>query len=193
MGAIVAVAAAPAGRRRGGLRRAGPGPCTAIMRGAVRYGFHSCRRDCPKRRPRFSMSLDHDPSLPSEQRVVLRRRVLMLVWRAVALVALGLGLVGIALPVMPTVPFLVVSAWAASKGWPRFEIWLLNHRLFGPPVRQWRERGAVPRRAKWVSSLMMLTSAVGMQFFPTIPLWVRIGVPAVMLATAIWLWQRPDA
>lgn len=139
------------------------------------------------------MSLDHDPSLPSEQRVVLRRRMLMLVWRAVALVALGLGLVGAVLPVMPTVPFLVVSAWAASKGWPRFELWLLRHRVLGPPVRQWRERGAVPRRAKWVSSLMMVVSGVGLQFFPAIPLWLRIGVPVVMLATAIWLWRRPDA
>ena len=96
------------------------------------------------------------------------------------------------LPVVPTVPFLIVSAWAASKGWPAFEIWLLNHRLFGPPIVRWRERGAVPRSAKWYSTLMMGGSAIGMQFFAAIPLWLRIGVPAVMLAVAIWLWLRPE-
>jgi hypothetical protein len=32
-----------------------------------------------------------------------------------------------------------------------------------------------------------------MQFFPAIPLWLRIAVPVVMLAVGIWLWRRPDA
>ena len=139
------------------------------------------------------MPIDSEPPVPSEQRVMLRRRLLTLVWRALAVVSLGLGLVGLALPVVPTVPFLIASAWAASKGWPAFEIWLLNHRLFGPPILQWRQRGAVPRRVKWISTLMMASSAIGMQFFVQIPLWLRLAVPAVMLAVAVWLWLRPDA
>lgn len=122
-----------------------------------------------------------------------QRRVGTWLWRALALLSLCLGLLGVVLPVLPTVPFLIVSAWAASQGWPAFEIWLLNHRLFGPPILQWRERGAVPRRAKWASSIMMGCTAVGMQFFTQIPLWLRLGVPAVMLAVAIWLWLRPEA
>ena len=138
------------------------------------------------------MSIHRDPPLTTEQRVLLRRRLMTLLWRAITVVALGLGLVGLALPVVPTVPFLIVSAWAASRGWPAFEIWLLNHRLFGPPIVRWRERGAVPRSAKWYSTLMMGGSAIGMQFFAAIPLWLRIGVPAVMLAVAIWLWLRPE-
>lgn len=133
-----------------------------------------------------------DKPIPSPERVALRRRLAVLLWRAIAVLGVGLALLGAVLPVMPTVPFLIVSAWAASKGWPAFEIWLLNHRLFGPPIVQWRERGAVPRRAKWISSLMMATSGIGMQFFTGIPLWVRIGVPVVMLAVAIWLCMRPD-
>lgn len=138
---------------------------------------------------------DEKPRVPliSAERVMLRRRLTMVAWRALALLATALGLLGVVLPVMPTVPFLIVAAWAASKGWPAFEIWLLNHRLFGPPILQWRERGAVPRRAKWISTAMMASSAVGMQFFPAIPLWLRLAVPAVMAAVAVWLWLRPDA
>ncbi len=138
------------------------------------------------------MSIDRDPPLSTEQRVMLRRRLLTLMWRGITVVSLGLGLIGVALPVMPTVPFLVVSAWAASKGWPAFEIWLLNHRLFGPPILQWRQRGAVPRHLKWYSTLMMAASAIGMQFFEQMPLWLRIAAPAVMLAVAVWLWLRPE-
>ena len=103
--------------------------------------------------------------VPAPERVVLRRRLAVLLWRAVAVLGLTLGLLGVVLPVVPTVPFLILSAWAASKGWPAFEIWLLNHRLFGPPIVQWRERGAVPRRTKWFSTLMMAASGIGMQFF----------------------------
>ena len=124
---------------------------------------------------------------------MLRRRLAVLLWRGLAVLATGLGLLGVALPVVPTVPFILVAAWAASKGWPAFEIWLLNHRVFGPPILQWRLRGSVARRAKWISSAMMATSAIGMQFFGSaIPLWLRIAVPAVMLVVAIWLWLRPE-
>ena len=138
------------------------------------------------------MSIHRDPPLTTEQRVLLRRRLMTLLWRAITVVALGLGLVGLALPVVPTVPFLIVSAWAASKGWPAFEIWLLNHRRFGPPIVQWRQRGAVPRRLKWLSTLMMSSSGIGLQFFPQIPLALRIAVPAMLLAVGVWLWLRPE-
>ena len=116
----------------------------------------------------------------------------MLAWRGVAIAALILGLVGAALPVIPTVPFLLVSAWAAGKGWPSFERWLLAHQRFGPPIRRWRESGAIPRRAKWLSTIMMSISAVGMQFVAAVPLWGRIGVPAIMACVAVWIWMRPE-
>jgi uncharacterized membrane protein YbaN (DUF454 family) len=138
------------------------------------------------------MSHSESRETPDPAAVMLRRRLAMLLWRTVALLGLGLGLVGVALPVMPTVPFLILSAWAASKGWPAFEIWLLNHRLFGPPILKWRLHGAIPRRVKWFSTSMMACSAVGMQFFTGLPLWTRLGVPAVMLTVAIWLWRRSD-
>lgn len=131
------------------------------------------------------------PVVPPEQ-VVLRRRVAQLLWRTVTLLALVLAVVGAALPMLPTVPFLILSAWAAGKGWPEFERWLLDHPRFGPPVRRWRERGVVPRRAKWASSLMMGASAVGLQFAPQLPLWLRIATPLLMLAVALWLWRRPE-
>ena len=70
-----------------------------------------------------------DPArTPTPERVMLRRRIARLVWRGVALLGVALAVVGAVLPVMPTVPFLLLAAWAASKGWPEFEAWLLAHR-----------------------------------------------------------------
>lgn len=121
----------------------------------------------------------------------MHRALARLLWRALALLSLALGLVGIVLPVLPTVPFLLLAAWAAGKGWPAMETWLLNHAQFGPHIRRWREHGAVPRRAKWLATLMMTASAVMLALSP-LHLAARIGVPAVMLAVAIWLWRRPE-
>ncbi|MDR7267596.1 uncharacterized membrane protein YbaN (DUF454 family) [Pelomonas saccharophila] len=114
-----------------------------------------------------------------------------LLWRALALLSLALGLIGILLPVLPTVPFLLLAAWAAGKGWPALETWLLNHAHFGPHIRAWREHGAVPRRAKWLASLMMALSAAALTLTP-LHLALKIGVPTLMLVVAIWLWRRPE-
>ncbi|MDO9355236.1 MAG: YbaN family protein [Solirubrobacteraceae bacterium] len=114
-----------------------------------------------------------------------------LLWRALAVLCVVLGLIGVVLPGLPTVPFLIAAAWAGGRGWPALERWLLAHPQIGPPIRRWRERGAVPRRAKWAASLMMSASAVLLSFTPA-PLAVKVAVPLLMLAVAVWLWRRPE-
>jgi uncharacterized membrane protein YbaN (DUF454 family) len=122
---------------------------------------------------------------------MIPRPVVLLLWRALALLSLALGIVGAFLPVLPTVPFILLAAWAGSRGWPALERWLLDHSHFGPPIHRWRERGAVPRGAKWMATLMMTASAIGLAFTP-LPLWLRIAVPVVMATVAVWLWLRPE-
>jgi uncharacterized membrane protein YbaN (DUF454 family) len=119
------------------------------------------------------------------------RHTRLLLWRIFAALMVLLGMAGAVLPVLPTVPFLLVAAWAASRGWPSLEARLLAHPKHGPHILRWRERGAVPRKAKWFSSLMMLVSA-SMLAVSTAPLWVKIGAPAMMASVAVWLWRRPE-
>ena len=119
------------------------------------------------------------------------RQTRNILWRAGALTAFVIGIVGIAIPVLPTVPFLILSAWAASKGWPAFEQWLLEHRAYGPHIRSWRERGVVPRAAKLWAILTMSASAALLQLLD-LPVWLRLGAPLVMAVVAVWLWRRPE-
>jgi uncharacterized membrane protein YbaN (DUF454 family) len=119
------------------------------------------------------------------------RQTNFILWRIVAVLALVLGIIGLALPVIPTVPFLILAAFAGGKGWPALERWLLAHPTFGPHIRQWREHGAVPRRAKVIATLMMLVSGVGLQF-TDLAQWLTITVALVMLCVAVWLWSRPE-
>lgn len=118
-------------------------------------------------------------------------KVRQLLWRLLALLALGAGLVGLFLPVMPTVPFVLLAAWAAGRGWPRLEAWLLAHPVFGHPIRDWRAPGAGARRAKVLAVSMMAMGAAVLWFVP-VPDWLRGGVYAVLLVVAVWLWRRPE-
>ncbi|MEQ6886974.1 YbaN family protein [Salicola sp. Rm-C-2C1-2] len=112
-------------------------------------------------------------------------------WRLLASVAILLGALGVALPGLPTVPFLLVAAWAASHGWPELEKRLLTHPHYGPAIRAWRQQRAVPRRAKWAASVLIATSMILLVLSPA-PDLLRWLLPPFLLCITIWLWSRPD-
>lgn len=118
--------------------------------------------------------------------------VTRLLWRLLAILSILLGVIGIALPVVPTVPFLLLAAWAGGRGWPALEQWLLGHPRYGPPIRQWRDGGIVSRRGKWAAISMMALGAIVLQF-TGVPVALRAVVPPVLAVVAIWLWTRPEA
>ncbi|HEY9032739.1 MAG TPA: YbaN family protein, partial [Pseudomonadales bacterium] len=68
---------------------------------------------------------------------------------------------------------------------------LLDHPKHGDTIRRWRERRAIPRRAKIAASLMMLLS-VALIFLSAAPPLLRITIPLLLAGVAIWLWSRPD-
>lgn len=112
-------------------------------------------------------------------------------WWLLAYLSLGLGLVGIVVPGLPTVPFVLLSAYAAARGSRRLHAWLLAHRQFGPMIRDWQTHGAVSRRAKWMASVMMAACAAIM--FLTAPrVWMAITGTVFMAIVAAWLWRRPE-
>lgn len=119
------------------------------------------------------------------------RSMQILLWRTSALCALLIGFIGLAIPVMPTVPFVIFAAFAASKGWPALDRWLSTHPTYGSHICNWRDHGAVSRKAKVFAVAMMLMGALTLQLVP-VPLWLRVSIPLLMVCIAIWLCLRPE-
>ncbi|TKD51818.1 YbaN family protein [Sphingomonas baiyangensis] len=105
--------------------------------------------------------------------------------------AVTLGVIGAFLPLLPTVPFLILAAFCFARGSPRFEAWLLAHPRFGPPVRDWRASGAISRHGKRAATIgMAASSAIGLVALP-LP-WNLLPL-AACVASGIWIWRRPEA
>ena len=104
----------------------------------------------------------------------------------------GLGAVGIIMPLFPTTPFLLVAVWAFSKSSPELAERIRNHRLAGPYVRDWQDEGVIPTGAKIVALTMMAAALGYMIFGAVVPAWAVAIVATVLLAVAVFILTRPS-
>lgn len=112
-------------------------------------------------------------------------------WTVAGMLSVGLGAVGVVLPLLPTVPFMLLGAFCFARGSETFHRWLVHHPRFGPPIRDWQAHGAISRRAKRAAAAaIVVTFAVS----------VLAGMPApalaiqaaVLTAVMVFILTRPD-
>lgn len=77
---------------------------------------------------------------------------------AVGWAFVGLAALGVMLPLLPTVPFLLVAAACFAHSSPRFHAWLLNHRVFGEPIRHWQASRSIPKKSKYMALTTLVVS-----------------------------------
>lgn len=119
-------------------------------------------------------------------------RVARAIFLVLGFVFVALGFIGAFLPVLPTTPFLILAAACFARSSTRFEGWLLNHPRFGPLLKDWRSRGAIPRKAKFAALAGMI---FGFTMFhlagdPGLPL--TLAVAALMLGGLAYVFSRPS-
>ena len=103
-------------------------------------------------------------------------------------VALGVGILGIFLPLLPTTVFLLMAAACYARSSERLYQWLLNHKWFGVYIRNWREYRAVSRRHKiytisllWITLILSALLATDRLLVRLILLGIGIGVSTFIL------------
>ncbi|WP_350336218.1 YbaN family protein [Coralliovum pocilloporae] len=116
-----------------------------------------------------------------------------IVFLCIGFLAVAAGLLGIVLPVLPTTPFLLLAAACFARSSPRFEAWLLNHPMFGPPVKKWRENGAIGSRAKTIAIIGIVSGFIIFVVTVSPSLLLGMVVFAVMAGAATFILSRPTA
>ena len=104
---------------------------------------------------------------------------------------LGMGIVGIVLPVLPTTPFLLLAAGCYSQSSPRLARWLEGHPRLGPPLRAWRQHGAINPGAKLLAVTMMALGYGVIWLQGEMPMTGRLALAAVLMACAVFIVSRP--
>jgi uncharacterized protein len=109
------------------------------------------------------------------------RRILLITG---GIVSLTLGFIGIPVPLLPTTPFLLLSAYLFARSSPRLYHWLIYHRIFGKYIRDYREKRGVPLGIKiGTLTLLWVTISVSAFFFVGL-VWVRVLLLAIALGVS---------
>ncbi len=100
---------------------------------------------------------------------------------ALAWVFVGLGAIGVVLPILPTTPFMLLALGCFARSSPRFHRWLYNHKYFGPSLQRWREHRVIPRRVK-VFAISTMAVSLGAMIAASGAPWYAIGLTAALMA-----------
>ena len=112
------------------------------------------------------------------------------VYFVLGLLFLGVGIVGTILPGVPTTPCVLASAWFFSKSSKRMENWLLNHKVFGKLIKDWRANGSISKTAKRNAILVIIpTFALSIYFISIAELKILLAIFCVLLCG--FLLSRP--
>ena len=104
-----------------------------------------------------------------------------------------LGVIGAFLPILPTTPFLILSAYLFSKSSPKFHAWILKLPMAGEAIREWREERVIRPRAKILCSVMLLISLFVIWQVAKVHLIIRLIASLIMVSVGIFVVTRTSA
>lgn len=121
---------------------------------------------------------------------VLRNPVLRGAFIALGWICVASGAVGVVLPGWPTTIWIILATYFFARSSPRFYNWVMNHRVFGPLIRDWRDGKGMTARAKTVAvTTIVLTISVSITLIPVT--WVRLLLLFIMLTLCAYLLRLP--
>lgn len=112
-------------------------------------------------------------------------------WFIAGSICLALGLIGIPLPGLPTVPFMILAAFCFARSSERVHTWLMTHPTLGPPIKDWQERGAIRKRAK-IYATIFIAVTFAISLWMALPLMGLVAQAVVLSCVMTFIWTRPS-
>lgn len=120
---------------------------------------------------------------------MIKKSVQKYILVSIGVLSVGLAIIGIFLPLLPTTPFLLLAAACFVRSSDRLYTWLITHKWLGPYIRNYREHQAITRKVK-ITTLVLLWGTIGYSAFGVISYWplrilllvVAIGVTTHVLS-----------
>ncbi len=98
-------------------------------------------------------------------------------------ISVGLGTLGIVVPLLPTTPFLLLAAYCFAKSSERFYIWLITNRFFGEYIHNYREKRGVPMKIKVYTLILLWATICFSAFYVVSVIWLRVVL--MIIATGV--------
>ena len=115
------------------------------------------------------------------------KRLLLLILGWLSLIT---GIIGAFLPLLPTTPLVLLAAWCFSKSSERFHTWLIEHKYFGPIVRDWQSADGIPRRAR-NRAIIFMWLGMAISILIVSRFWATIGLVVIGLCVSTYLMRMP--
>ncbi len=106
-------------------------------------------------------------------------------------ISLIAGIIGIVLPLLPTTPFVLLSAYCFSKSSPRLHHWLLNQPRLGPMIRNWEQNGSISQNAKVAATVLIIGLMGSSLVWLTMPAIIKGCLTCIGIAVLTFIWTRP--
>ena len=113
------------------------------------------------------------------------------IYLSVGFIFLVVAFIGIVVPGIPTTPLVLVAAWAFARSSKRFELWLLQHRIFGPLITDWRSNGSI-RRANKIKAVVAIVITFSVTMFFAFSSFYDVIFGLFGLLLCIYLLTRPE-
>lgn len=108
-----------------------------------------------------------------------------------AYIFLALAVIGIFIPGLPTVPFLLLAAWCAARGSEKLHRWLYAHPVLGKLLSDWEQHKAISRKSKITAVTMLIVSAA-IIYFQVENRWFFVAALVFFTGVASYLVTRPE-
>ena len=112
-------------------------------------------------------------------------------WASLGLICVALAVIGIALPLLPTVPFLLLAAFFFARSSSRLHSWLITHKTFGPLILDWQTSGAIGLPAKKAATISV-AAIFALSLFMGVPSYVLVIQAVTLTGVMIFIWTRPS-